>query len=142
VGYLDTRFSGYGHAHVERTRRFLRCGFSGLEDAGSKEYLSIIGGLESHDAPSYRDLEHVERNAEVFSALVAEPVYRDPWRGDVEKAFFVEEVWPVERLLATSAGPVSGPSLMLFAMIIRKHTCAMQKPACPDMSVMRLRLVA
>ncbi|NJK38979.1 MAG: glycosyltransferase [Oscillatoriales cyanobacterium SM2_3_0] len=98
VGYLDTRFRGYGHGHVEWTRRFLRAGLGkaeSLDEAKKSDrlvYLCITGGLEPHDAPTHRTTKELEYNSKIFKEIVNEPVYREPWKNDEEKNLLIREV--------------------------------------------------
>lgn len=96
AGYLDTRFSGYGHGHVEWTRRHANLlyknnveGFS----ASTMLFLSIGGGIRSENAPSFRNAEDVARNAEVLRVTIRHaPKYLDPWKSDSEKEVLLSEI--------------------------------------------------
>ncbi len=96
VGYLDTRFQGYGHGHVEWTRRFIRGDLSRVELPGIDQnrmiYLCITGGLESRDAPTYCSQEELKHNQQVFESILDELVYRNPWQNDQEKSQLIEEI--------------------------------------------------
>lgn len=92
IGYLDSRFHGYGHGHVEWFCRFLRYGFGGQDDGRQQEYFSIKGGLESHDAPTYRDSAQVRHNEAVYRALLNEGAYRLPWQNKAEEEMFQSEI--------------------------------------------------
>ncbi len=96
AGYLDTRFSGYGHGHVEWTRRHANLlyknnveGFS----ASTMLFLSIKGGIRSENAPSFRNAEDVARNAEVLRVAIRHaPRYLEPWKSDSEREVLLSEI--------------------------------------------------
>jgi glycosyltransferase involved in cell wall biosynthesis len=89
VGFLDTRFKGYGHEHAEWTTRFHNEGY-GVHwyDDGSgrqKANLMIQGGLIGLDERSSSDKSTVNANYELFQRLKGEPNYRAPWRTPEEE---------------------------------------------------------
>ncbi len=96
VGYLDTRFQGYGFGHCEWTQRFLRAHLGGVhvseDDRQSFIYLSITGGLAEHDAPTHRNPQQLKYNSKVLRSILTEPIYRDPWQNDLEKSILISEV--------------------------------------------------
>lgn len=102
VGFLDSRFKGYGHGHVEWTRRFLRSGFGGTDSGSQQEFFSIKGGLESKDAPTYRDPDQVKRNEAVFNEVLAFSTYRAPWQNEQEENEFLSELAPLQSQLFQS----------------------------------------
>lgn len=95
-GYLDTRFHGYGHGHVEWTKRHNKLMFGSLlPEFSPKEmvFLSITGGLKSDDAPTFRTDSDVERNGLILRTADRErPQHLDPWRSPEEKAALNQEV--------------------------------------------------
>ncbi|MDT9232850.1 MAG: class I SAM-dependent methyltransferase [Limnospira sp. PMC 737.11] len=98
VGYLDSRFRGYGHGHVEWTRRFLRAGLGKNQIDSFSIYLSITGGLEPHDAPTNCTPQELERNAKVLKQVSGGTIYRHPWHNEPEKLLLISEVSQVEKL--------------------------------------------
>lgn len=92
VGYLDTRFRGYGYGHVEWTRRFLRAGLGKKQSDGQSIYLSITGGLEPHDAPTNCSRQELERNRKIFEQVSTGSIYRLPWHNEAEKLLLISEV--------------------------------------------------
>ncbi len=63
IGFMDTRFRGYGHEHVEYTLRFLRAGYGGAlwrrgEGELSAYYYVIASGIALRDLPSVSDYQH------------------------------------------------------------------------------------
>ena len=96
VGYLDTRFKGYGVGHAEWTTRIKRARYGYQEitlpdGRRAKANLYLTGGLVAHDEPSHRDNVQVVANKELFRAIKREPIYRDPWSTPEERADFLAE---------------------------------------------------
>jgi GT2 family glycosyltransferase len=96
VGFLDSRFTGWGHEHAEWTTRIKRAGYGyrtiELPDGRRpKAQLYLSGGLRSDDAASFRDPEQVRRNRDVAAGLAGEPLFRAPWRGATERDEFLAE---------------------------------------------------
>lgn len=96
VGYLDTRFRGYGFGHCEWTQRFLRANLGGVEvsedDRQSFIYLSITGGLAEHDAPTNRNKKQLKRNSIVLQSILTDAIYRHPWQNETEQLILKTEV--------------------------------------------------
>jgi glycosyltransferase involved in cell wall biosynthesis len=96
VGYLDTRFRGYGVGHVEHTRRFIRAGYGGLlvriDTQLHQRFALIKSTIRVDNAQSYKDKEQVAKNEKLFTEIKDEPVYRSPWRTDGEMAQFRGEI--------------------------------------------------
>lgn len=97
VGYLDTRFLGYGHEHSEWTTRFRRAGFGikyeTIDGVKVKANAMLADGLLSLDAASQSDKSTVKSNKEVFNVCKSDPEsYRKPWRSEVDRVHFVEEI--------------------------------------------------
>jgi GT2 family glycosyltransferase len=96
VGYLDSRFRGWGHEHAEWTTRIKRAGYGfqpiTLPDGRRpKAQLYLAGGLRSNDGVSFREEEQTRRNRELAQRLHGEPVFRCPWRDDAERGEFLAE---------------------------------------------------
>ncbi len=96
AGYYDSRFKGYGHEHVEHTRRLVRLGYGGTERYidGQEElrYKLIRGALDIVDVPSYHDAAQVERNLAIAGPLMIDQSFRAPWRDDAELRQFRSEM--------------------------------------------------
>jgi GT2 family glycosyltransferase len=96
VGYLDTRFQGYGIGHVEHSKRFLRAGYGGLlrpTDSGLlPQFILIKSNIRVTDPGSGRIELQIQRNEKVLSDIKGEPVFRAPWRSDAEMAQFRSEI--------------------------------------------------
>jgi len=94
-GYFDPRFRGYGHEHVEHTRRLVRVGYGGTEERvdGNERvlYYMIKGDLTVVSSQSYYVEEEEQRNLHLARRLMAEPGYRAPWGNDAELRQFRAE---------------------------------------------------
>lgn len=96
VGYLDTRFKGYGVGHAEWTTRIKRAGYGYQEitlpdGRRAKANLYLDGGLVANDARSFRDNAQVRANRELFRAIKREPIHRNPWTTSEERDAFLAE---------------------------------------------------
>lgn len=95
VGYLDTRFKGYGHEHSEWTLRFRRIGMgfktSYLNDQSIKANIMISGGITAKDIISSSDKSNKEANRKVMDECKADTTYRHPWRDDSERLKLLNE---------------------------------------------------
>jgi hypothetical protein len=104
AGYFDSRFKGYGHEHVEHTRRLIRAGYGGTDQApdGQEEviYRLIAHGVKALEVESFADDDQIARNLEVALPLMSDPSYRAPWRDTAELRQFRAEIessfaaWP------------------------------------------------
>ncbi len=87
-GYFDTRFRGFGHEHVEHSRRLLRVGYGGTDRMvdGKEEvlYRLIESPLTVIRAGSFQNDEEVERNVKIAHRAMAETVTRGPWANEAE----------------------------------------------------------
>ena len=96
VGYLDTRFHGYGSGHVEHTRRFIRAGYGGLYvrngDRLDLRFLLINSSIKVTRESTYRNEDQVARNEHLLNEIRDESVYRAPWRTDLEMTQFRSEI--------------------------------------------------
>lgn len=95
-GFYDSRFKGYGHEHVEHTRRLVRVGFGGtdrfVDGKEQMRYKLIRGDLRVVEVPSFLDRAEVERNLAVAGPLMVDQTYRAPWRDDSELKQFRAEM--------------------------------------------------
>jgi hypothetical protein len=84
-GYFDPRFRGYGHEHVEHSRRLIRLGYGGVDQHDALFNL-LWGGLDYHSVPSSFDgkLDEVERNRQLAHQLFSDFSYRAPWQNEAE----------------------------------------------------------
>jgi glycosyltransferase involved in cell wall biosynthesis len=96
VGFLDTRFKGYGVEDGEWTIRFRRQGYGILhvrrDGAEVKANCMITGGVRTLDVRSYRDNDSVARNRKVLEMVRDDPVPRLPWRNEEEKEALLREI--------------------------------------------------
>jgi hypothetical protein len=99
VGYLDTRFIGYGCEHVEWTHRF-RARYGTQWGLPGLTVPCLDFGVLASWPPSSFSEEEMEANKGVWERLhtdPAEPVYRAPWRGDDERRQLQAEVEAARR---------------------------------------------
>jgi len=101
VGYLDTRFVGYGVGHAEWTTRIKSSGFgyrvveldSGVK---AKANLYINGLMGFEDSITFKDRKSIKRNEDLFSEIKKEPGWnkspRMPWSTDEEAQIFIQEL--------------------------------------------------
>ncbi|MCU7554457.1 glycosyltransferase family 2 protein [Alteromonas sp. ASW11-19] len=91
VGYLDPRFNGYGAGHVEWTERFIRQGYNGTTEK-QWVYPAINTGLNSDDAPTFKNPEQLEKNRALKKEISKESHKRAAWVDANEKADFLKEI--------------------------------------------------
>ncbi len=101
VGYLDTRFRRFGHEHTEHSGRIIRAGYGGnqriVNGRRHYDYVSANHGLACTADASFIGADGALPNAALFESLAHEPLYRDPWRTDYERAALLAEVKGVTR---------------------------------------------
>ncbi len=116
-GYFDSRFKGYGHEHVEHSRRLVRVGYGGTDERRDGEdvvtFQLLKGDLSVVDTPSFRDFEQEERNFKLATGIMGQQGYRAPWGEDNEMRQFRSE---------TESAMSDGPN--------RFRLAATQNPAC------------
>nr|WP_294567027.1 glycosyltransferase [uncultured Rhodopila sp.] len=95
AGYFDPRFGGFGHEHVEHTRRMIRLGYGGgVEQRDGKEQVIfhlITGGVGVVESTSHGDAAAADRNLLLARQLMAEQGYRAPWGNDSQLRQFRSE---------------------------------------------------
>ncbi|MBE7209721.1 MAG: glycosyltransferase family 2 protein [Gluconacetobacter diazotrophicus] len=92
VGYLDTRYRGFGIGHVDHTRRLGRAGYGAVRDPDHNTLFQLIESpLRFVWAETARKDEDVRRNHALYQTLQHEPVFRFPWNTDAELAEFRAE---------------------------------------------------
>ena len=91
IGYLDPRFSGYGAGHVEWTERFIRQGYNGSTEK-HWVYPAINTGLNSDDAPTFKNPEQLEKNRALKKKISKDAHKREPWVNTDEENEFLEEI--------------------------------------------------
>ncbi len=88
VGYMDTRFKGYGYEHVEHSFRLSRLGYGGERstDAVDHRFRSVMltGDVEVVAASSHGTQEDIRRNEKLCGAIMKGPVFRQAWQTDAE----------------------------------------------------------
>lgn len=122
-GYLDTQFKGYGHGHVEWTKRHAAHLYTGLVPGFSQPrmlFVSIFGGLTAENAPTFRNEDDVAKNGKLLSAKSNDLLrYVAPWQNDEEKEFLSSEVANV----ATAASvQLPAPSLRGAKVVLDRIT--------------------
>jgi hypothetical protein len=92
VGFLDTRFKGFGGAHVEWSYRFNKMYPVTLNEQKNPQlFATYRGGLIENDAPTFRDEEQVAKNRKLRKKLANDSVLKKPWRNIFEKLEFLLE---------------------------------------------------
>lgn len=95
-GYFDTRFRGYGHEHVEHSRRLARAGYGGvdlLQDGQPLTAFRLLWScISSSNATSYFDRDQADRNVRLARELMGNFGYRAPWQDEEEMQQFREEM--------------------------------------------------
>ena len=91
IGYLDPRFSGYGAGHVEWTERFIRQGYNGSTEK-HWVYPAINTGLNSDDAPTFKNPEQLEKNRALKKKISKDSHKREVWVDTRDKSEFLKEV--------------------------------------------------
>jgi glycosyltransferase involved in cell wall biosynthesis len=94
-GYFDPRFKGYGHEHVEHTRRLVRVGYGGTDEwvdgAERVTYKLIKGDLTVVSSKSYYVAAQEEHNLQLARDIMGWQGYRSPWGADDEMRQFRSE---------------------------------------------------
>lgn len=88
VGYLDPSFEGFGYGHVEWTMRLVQKNLGGFFKDGRAHFMSIPGGIVAPPAPSFRNVEQLDRNASIFTNLSKQGFsnrIEKPWLDEEEK---------------------------------------------------------
>ena len=91
VGYLNPRFLGYGHGHVEWTNRFIANGYGGYRRDENFYYFAIGGGIEAPETVSHKTDAELERNQAIFEDIVKTQnnvFIERPWLDEKERAIF------------------------------------------------------
>lgn len=96
AGYFDPHFRGYGHGHVEHTRRLIRAGYGGTDAPPNEQecvlYKMIRGGVTVVASQSHFDPDQEERNLRLAMQLMGQEGYRSPWSDDSEMRQFRSEI--------------------------------------------------
>jgi hypothetical protein len=92
IGYLDTRFVGFGWEHVEWTQRF-------QAELGQKWYPCLTGGLTLQDSGTYFDAASTDANEATYKKVRDLSRYRPAARTITERARLRHEQrrarWPL-----------------------------------------------
>jgi hypothetical protein len=106
VGYMDTRFRGYGYGHVDHSFRMVRAGYGGIILDGRPVYFLIEGAITVTADESNKNEAELAANARVFAESQNGPVFRPPFRSHTEREQLEAEVRSLKRG-ANPAGPHS-----------------------------------
>lgn len=97
VGYLDSRFTGYGYEHAEHTQRMTETGFGGLvKDEGEARLhcpFLIQSSLEVTERRTELPEEEIARSGAIWSQIRHDQLYRAARRNDAERAVFLAEMY-------------------------------------------------
>jgi glycosyltransferase involved in cell wall biosynthesis len=112
-GYFDSRYQGYGHEHVDHSRRLIRVGYGGTDQQvdGTEQvrYFLLKSDLNVVSCQSYFDQTQIDHNYQVATQSMSEQHYRAPWRDDIQLRQFRSETESAmsdgsERFRLTAAG--------------------------------------
>lgn len=95
VGFLNPRFIGFGHGHVEWTNRLISQNTGGYFKDGVRYYMAIDGGISAPPSPSFKCVKQLNRNAEVHKELLNndfDEIVKVPWLNNEEKELHFKEV--------------------------------------------------
>jgi glycosyltransferase involved in cell wall biosynthesis len=95
-GYFDSRFRGYGHAHVEHSIRLIRLGFGGVNASADGmvplRYFMVRSALSVVPSQSYFNQVQERRNLDVARQIMGDQTFRAPWRDNAELQQFRSEM--------------------------------------------------
>ena len=131
-GYFDPRFRGYGHEHVEHTRRLIRVGYGGTDEMidGKEQvrYFLMGGDLAVVECTSTGNAAEQERNLHLARSIMGQQGYRSPWGEDRELRQFRSETESAIgggterfRLTAAARRDSAGPAPGLFGRLLGRH---------------------
>ena len=127
AGFMDPRFKGYGHEHVEHSRRLVRVGYGGtdhvVDGVEQVRFRLVKSDVAVVSSTSFRVPEEEQRNLELARVLMGMQGYRAPWGDDRTLRQFRSEVESAmhggpERFRLTGQAPEAKPSSQgLFARL-------------------------
>ncbi len=91
IGYLDTRFAGYGFEHVEWTYRF-RWHYEREWRLPPDTFPCLTSGVRVRWTHSYFNSDEMKHNARIHRMIQAEPLYRPAWNSEEERLQLESEV--------------------------------------------------
>ncbi|MBV8573877.1 MAG: glycosyltransferase [Acetobacteraceae bacterium] len=97
VGYLDTRFRGYGFGHVDHTVRMIRAGYGGRFEDNRALFLLIEGSVTVTAEHTNRNEAQLAANKQLMQKNLKEPLFRLPWSSDAEKEQLCRELRKVPK---------------------------------------------
>jgi glycosyltransferase involved in cell wall biosynthesis len=131
-GYFDPLFRGYGHEHVEHSRRLVRVGYGGTDERINGEdvvtYNLLRGDLSVVSTPSFQNAEQEERNFQIAKVIMGKQGYRAPWGEDKEMRQFRAEIESAMtngpdhfRLSAVVSNPRGSPERSVFDRLFNRN---------------------
>lgn len=91
VGFMDTRFRGYGYEHGEHTQRLVRAGYGGDPDTG--EIFLVTSDLYVTEGDAHAHRQSMDENGRVYMQLqYDQTVFRKPWRDEAEMRALAAEL--------------------------------------------------
>ena len=95
-GYYNSRFQGYGHEHVEHSRRMARVGYGGADEDvnGTRTtlYTLLWSSIQYALTTTYFDQEQVDRNLVLARQILFDYSYRAPWHDETGMRQFRDEM--------------------------------------------------
>ena len=114
VGFLNSRFTGYGWEHVEWTHRY-RLRYKTRWGLPEGMFPCLDYGVKVTWPPSFYNQDEVDRNGRVYAGIRTEisgHYYTSAWRNDAERQQLQAEVtngWEVSQLSWKERGKNKGP---------------------------------
>lgn len=95
-GYYDARFRGYGHEHVEHSRRMVRNGYGGSDEDVNGVRTTVFNLLwsciEHTETATFYDQAQVDANLSLARQLLMDASYRAPWHDEAGMRQFRDEM--------------------------------------------------
>jgi glycosyltransferase involved in cell wall biosynthesis len=128
VGYLDSRFRGYGHEHVEWTMRMFR-GREYLTESGWQLYPTLNSGFELCVVKSYENVADIRHNDVVVEEIKNTELYRFPYRED-GTGYMTGRTFQLELRSAINRNPIyhQAPEGTTYLSDAFHATCAKPSP--------------
>ena len=106
VGFLDSRFAGYGWEHVEWTHRF-RLRYHTKWGLPEGMFPCLDYGVKATWSQSFFNQDQVDRNGKVYASIraqISDPYYTSAWRDSAERQQLQAEVNRARQAFGTTAG--------------------------------------
>jgi hypothetical protein len=103
VGYMDTRFRGYGYGHADHSTRMIRAGYGGIIKDGRPVYFLIEGAVVATARQSDESGPDLVTDARVLAESRHQPIFRPAFRSEIEfKQLNIEIRSMVQRAMPSS----------------------------------------